>query len=291
MRQYELISKNEKRNIFFNCIPFCIEKLKLTESDHAHIHEFSQLTIVTGGRGKIIVNNYEKNLTEGCVYVINSFTPHHLHEVEGLEIIHLLFHADDLMKYAGTLKQNEGFQSLFVLQATLNESMDLTNVLHLLYDELYYISNICDHLLEEVSCSENGYEVMVHSYFMILITYLSRIYEKNDSQNSQKQKYQKVISYLEDHYTEPLIVEDLAALACLSERQFRRLFTEKYGLSPKKYCLNLRMKESCYLLKSTNLSISEISVKTGFEDANYFSRQFKKHTGLTPKEYRKLETF
>ena len=195
------------------------------------------------------------------------------------------------MKYAGTLKQNEGFQSLFVLQATLNESMDLTNVLHLLYDELYYISNICDHLLEEVSCSENGYEVMVHSYFMILITYLSRIYEKNDSQNSQKQKFQKVISYLEDHYTEPLIVEDLAALACLSERQFRRLFTEKYGLSPKKYCLNLRMKESCYLLKSTNLSISEISVKTGFEDANYFSRQFKKHTGLTPKEYRKLETF
>ena len=98
MRQYELISKNEKRNIFFNCIPFCIEKLKLTESDHAHIHEFSQLTIVTGGRGKIIVNNYEKNLTEGCVYVINSFTPHHLHEVEGLEIIHLLFHAVNLIQ-------------------------------------------------------------------------------------------------------------------------------------------------------------------------------------------------
>ncbi|MEG0379337.1 MAG: helix-turn-helix transcriptional regulator, partial [Eubacterium sp.] len=87
------------------------------------------------------------------------------------------------------------------------------------------------------------------------------------------------------------IIEDLAELACLSERQFRRLFTDKYGLSPKQYCMNLRMKESCYLLKTTELSIAEISEKTGFEDANYFSRQFKKHTGLTPKEYRKLETF
>ncbi|MDO4288657.1 MAG: AraC family transcriptional regulator [Eubacterium sp.] len=296
MKQYDIISKNEKRNIFFNCIPFCIEKLQLSNSDHIHIHEFSQLTIVTGGHGKIIVNNYEKNIMEGCVYVINSFTPHHLKEIDRLEIINVLFHANDLMAYAGTLKENEGFQSLFVLQAALNERMDLTNVLHLGYDELFYLSEICNHLLEETEKSESGYEIMVQSYFMVLITYLSRVYKKNGVSDLQKHKSQKhlthqVVSYLENHYTEPLIIEDLAAMACLSERQFRRLFTEQYGLSPKQYCLNLRLKESCYLLKTTELSIREISSKTGFEDANYFSRQFKKHTGFTPKEYRNLKTY
>ncbi|MBU5305822.1 AraC family transcriptional regulator [Eubacterium callanderi] len=68
-------------------------------------------------------------------------------------------------------------------------------------------------------------------------------------------------------------------------------FYRKIWPITKKILLKPSYEGACYLLKSTNLSISEISVKTGFEDANYFSRQFKKHTGLTPKEYRKLETF
>ncbi|MEF9918661.1 MAG: AraC family transcriptional regulator [Eubacterium sp.] len=291
MEPYDLISKDTKRNIFFNCIPFCIEKSKIIKSDHPHIHEFSQLTIVTGGRGKIIVNHHEKNLTEGCAYVIGSFTPHYLADVEDLEFINILFQADDLMKSAGTLKENLGFQTLFVLQASLNENQDLTNMVHLLFDELNYISEICDHLLEEVNHLESGYEIMVQSYFLILITFLSRIYEKNQSVDTKYQKFQKVMTYLEKHYNESISIEALAELAFLSERQFRRLFKEKYGLSPKQYCMNLQMKEACYLLKTSDFSINVISEKTGFDDANYFSRQFKKQIGYTPKEYRNLETF
>lgn len=290
MESYNVIEKNKKKNIFFKSVPFCIEKEKIKEAAPIHIHDFSQLTVVTGGRGKIVVNGHEESIKEGEVYVINNFTPHTVKSAEALEITNILFYIEDLLKYVGTLKSCSGFQTMFILQASLNNETGLTSKLLFSYEDLAYTQKIITYLLQEIKENEPGYEMMVQSYFLILITFISRAYEKkNLAEDYQTGKLYKAVAYMEENIKNNISLEVLSEITCLSERQFRRIFTDKYGVSPSQYFSYLRMRQACYLLKNTEMQIADVAMETGFLDQNYFSRQFKKQIGLTPKEFRKIK--
>ncbi|MEP3932587.1 helix-turn-helix transcriptional regulator, partial [Rhodopirellula bahusiensis] len=56
---------------------------------------------------------------------------------------------------------------------------------------------------------------------------------------------------------------------------------------PIKYLIQVRIQEASRLLRSTDRSITDIAFDVGFSDSNYFSRQFRTHLGLSPREYRK----
>ena len=73
----------------------------------------------------------------------------------------------------------------------------------------------------------------------------------------------------------------------LGRSSFSKLFNQKIGMSFPQYLTGLRLKKAADLLKTTNLQISEIAFKTGFESGSYFNRIFKQQVSLSPKEYRK----
>jgi AraC-like DNA-binding protein len=82
---------------------------------------------------------------------------------------------------------------------------------------------------------------------------------------------------------------DFPALACAlgtSYTSFRRAFKQQSGLAPAQFQSEIRLNRACDFLASTELSVSEIADRTGFDTVFYFSRAFKKKTGATPKTYR-----
>ncbi len=81
-------------------------------------------------------------------------------------------------------------------------------------------------------------------------------------------------------------VRELARACCLSEGHFSHLFCDVVGRSPYAHLLFLRMEKAKDLLLSTALSVGEIGEAVGYDDQNYFSRIFKRQTGLSPSEYR-----
>ncbi|MBQ7182681.1 MAG: helix-turn-helix transcriptional regulator [Clostridia bacterium] len=94
------------------------------------------------------------------------------------------------------------------------------------------------------------------------------------------------MNYLVEHFREPITLEECARTVQLSVGRFGHLFTEYYGISPHRFLLSLRLDEARDLLINSGMSINRVAEKTGFLDPCYFSRLFKKYTGLTPKEYR-----
>lgn len=82
-------------------------------------------------------------------------------------------------------------------------------------------------------------------------------------------------------------IQSVSAKLGMSETYFRRLFKSEYGLSPIQYLTQLRIAHAKNLLTYKNAKISEIAAASGFSDIYYFSRQFKKHTDLTPTEYKR----
>lgn len=79
----------------------------------------------------------------------------------------------------------------------------------------------------------------------------------------------------------------LAEHFCVCQRQFARQMKSSLGVNTTQYVQRKRVERACRLLTDTELSLTDIYVKCGFESANYFTRVFRKLTGDTPSDYRK----
>lgn len=100
-------------------------------------------------------------------------------------------------------------------------------------------------------------------------------------------RIQTMISYIRQNYADKISLEDIAASAAVSKRECLRCFQSCIRRTPYEYLMDLRIEASQKLLKTTQLPIIGIAVQTGFSNAAYFGKVFKRETGMTPGEYRK----
>lgn len=99
-----------------------------------------------------------------------------------------------------------------------------------------------------------------------------------------------VIKYINEHIADEIQIADLADIPYISPQYLRRLFHEYLGMAPTQYILQARIKHAKgLLLNKHNLKIAEIALQSGFTDARYFARMFKREVGQTPLAYRKWQ--
>ena len=96
-------------------------------------------------------------------------------------------------------------------------------------------------------------------------------------------------AYVEKHYAEPLPVSELCRRLYISKSKLYQISLEAFGMGVSDYIRARRIEKAKKLLKLTQRSVASIAAEVGFEDANFFTRSFKKAVGMTPKDYRKNE--
>lgn len=89
------------------------------------------------------------------------------------------------------------------------------------------------------------------------------------------------------HYAEPLVLDDLAAVAHLSKFHFHRRFTAAYGRSPADYVSQRRIERAKDLLRATNLTVTEVCHAVGFTSLGSFSSRFRDLVGEPPSAYQR----
>lgn len=100
-------------------------------------------------------------------------------------------------------------------------------------------------------------------------------------------KLSRSIGYINDHYTSEIKVADLAAMDFMSVSGYTALFRKIMNTSPYRYIIGLRLDAACGMLRDSNLSVARIAELTGFQNAFFFSKLFKKHMNISPLQYRK----
>jgi AraC-like DNA-binding protein len=98
---------------------------------------------------------------------------------------------------------------------------------------------------------------------------------------------EKAAEYMENHYMEPLTIPELARQYGLNSRQFAYLFQKHKKMSPNKFLIEYRMQRARELLLTAACSVADISARVGYSDPYYFSKLFKRQTGLSPRFFRK----
>ena len=95
-------------------------------------------------------------------------------------------------------------------------------------------------------------------------------------------------AYLSKCFANPnLMLQDVASEVGISQSHFSTVFAQETGITFTQYLTGLRIAKAKELLETSPLRSSEIAFQVGYNDAHYFSYLFKKHTGMTPSEYRK----
>jgi AraC-like DNA-binding protein len=110
------------------------------------------------------------------------------------------------------------------------------------------------------------------------------------SANLQADYVERARQYIEEQYSYPITVEDVAGYTGISRSYLFRLFQGAMNQSPKEYLLKYRIGQACQLLNQTDLPVGSIAHSVGFEDNLYFSKVFKKYKSCTPSEYRGLQS-
>ena len=141
--------------------------------------------------------------------------------------------------------------------------------------------------------AQEGYNLMIAAKICDLFSYLHKnhIYDTMDKSQRTKQlkkinRINSIIQYINEHYSEQLSPNTLSTILNLDENYFCHFFKNETGLPFVDYLNRLRIEKSKELLSKTNLSISQIANTVGFNDSNYYSRIFKKYTGIPPKKER-----
>jgi len=155
-------------------------------------------------------------------------------------------------------------------------------------DDFIRVNSLVDRIEQEYRNSRKGYRYMASVIFMELIGTLSRCYDNSENtQNRELLRIARGLSYLEHHLAEKISLKELEDETGMSMSSLNRHFKRVTGVPPLEYHLRQRIRRACTLLRQTDLNITEIAFKTGFDDSNYFARQFRRVTGMTPSRYRK----
>lgn len=101
-------------------------------------------------------------------------------------------------------------------------------------------------------------------------------------------RIQGVVDYILLHPNEKYSPSRLAEMAELSKQRFTALFSSQLGKSPMVYIKELKLTTAARKLLVSNLHINDIAYELGYEDTNYFIREFKRAFGCTPKQYRQI---
>ncbi|RLU01727.1 MAG: AraC family transcriptional regulator [Ketobacter sp.] len=143
------------------------------------------------------------------------------------------------------------------------------------------------------SVRETGYNMkaLIHASQTLKqsLTYLAILISSQSQQARQPINLETIQTLMMANLSGELDLDALANAAHLSKYHFSKRYKALTGYSPIQHFIHLKMERACYLLDIGNQPISHVAAELGYEDPQYFSRLFKKVTGLSPRQYRHLD--
>jgi len=256
-----------------------------------HSHDFMEMVVVISGRGVHYDLHGELPIDRGALFVIKGDMIHGYRELKNLCLINILFDIRHLAIPLADLGKSPGFHSIFTVDPTTRFSDIKRLMFHLDDGKLTQLTEQIGELEELQNSEEPGSHFLSIARFMEIMHFISREFDRQHEGIAQPVPYRlgKLFSHMENHITENPTINELTEIAGMSESTLFRTFSRITGMSPLQYLRKLKIERACWYLRNSPLSMMEISQELGYNDSNYFTRQFRKVIGVSPSSYRKWE--
>ena len=252
------------------------ETTECQEIFHSHWHEHMEMHYITAGAATLHIDQQLYHVQAGDLIIANRNEIHAGYSTAvPYEAWLLVFDPEDVS--GGLLDVNARFQS------------------HIRGDET--VRQLIGRMVEENHRQMYGYDHLCRALVTELLVYLGRNYRTETLSDHSIAKRRRnlerltpALQYIEQNYTEPITVEQLSRVLCLSNDRSSHLFREGVGQSPLQYINEIRLRKAMSLLTTGEHSVTEVALAVGFSDYNHFGRLFRRRYGCTPSQARKGKT-
>ena len=174
---------------------------------------------------------------------------------------------------------------------------EVENMLHFFTERSFHIGafpefeHFCHSLWSGFQNEQESSELLLDGALISIIARTCQFVNSSKEKSGELHKLRPAIEIMKSECNVRRSNDDLASLCGLSKFYFIRFFKKNLGVAPQEYYTKLVIDKSSNLLLNTNYSINEIAKLCGIDDPLYFSKKFKKFMGLSPRAYRRNNTF
>ncbi|SCZ43439.1 HTH-type transcriptional activator RhaR [Enterobacter hormaechei] len=242
-----------------------------------HTHEFCELVLVWRGNGLHVLNDRPYRITRGDLFYIRAEDKHSYASVNDLVLQNVIYCPDRLklnVDWAGNIPGFHDARGEPHWRLSSNGMAQVRQTISQLEQE----SQKSDPVANQMS------ELLFAQLVMTLKRY--RYATDNPSATTQEALLDKLITRLAGSLNKSFVLEKFCEQEQCSERTLRQQFRTQTGMTVNHYLRQLRICHAQYLLQHTELMVSEVAMRCGFEDSNYFSVVFNREVGMTPVQWR-----
>lgn len=266
--------------------PFVITRFKIMNPENAqanfpHRHDFFQIIYIEHGEGQHIIDFETYKINPPSFFLIPPGLVHFWRLKQPLRGKIIMFPREFLIHSDTKTKQTDDlimFNSLSRAASVHIPEKDRPKILDL-------VNGIWEEFLRNIDCSFS----VLRSYTHILLVNLLRVYacqQEDNILNTSNTLVQKFRQLVTENYLTLRSVQEYADLMGISVSHFREIVRSVTGYSPGQIIRQEIIFEAKRRLANTDMTTTEISYTLNFEDASYFSRFFKRETGMTPLSFR-----
>lgn len=282
-------------------LPVYLRRVLPGQLSPLHRHEMIQINYVF--RGALIhqINDSQYELVKGDIFIIPPYIPHRLVSAPNtdFEIMELEVAPEFILGSSWNpgldIGANASFfdfsyiEPFFVSECNVKPRLNLTgakqNIVESMLNEIY----------QEYSEKEDSYILAVKADILKLLVILGRFFSQDickTSEDSQlychhRDAMMRSVQYIDDHFTDPITIEDVSKVAMLSQSYFSYLFKIVTSQTFVEYLNLRRIQYAMELLSNTDRLVLDICYDAGFRSVNHYNRLFKKTVGLSPTQYRR----
>lgn len=242
-----------------------------------HVHKEIEVCLLLEGCLRLLTRDHTVTYEAGSLWVTNPFESHELIAEQPALILSLQI---PLSFFTSSFPQIESIE--FLLPTPLDAASTGSNELAEPFLEIARTYFSQDDLAS-LHCAG-----LIHLFFEKLLQCLpSRRVSEQERKSSAKraQRIRTITGYIEQHYTEKLLLTDLARELDLSMSYLSSFFKSVFGMSFQSYVMKMRCEKARQLLLLTDFSLLDISIACGFSDLKYLNQGFFKQFGCSPRQY------
>ncbi|WP_423055529.1 helix-turn-helix domain-containing protein [Acetobacterium carbinolicum] len=255
-----------------------------------HWHEEVEVVVVSSGAMNMSLNGMNFTLKKGDGAFINSNVLHSMQISgdEGCILNTFVFHPSLISGAAESVFLQRYVRPLLVCDTL--PCVPFYCEIEWQRQAVHCIQEAYEYYKEE----EFGYELIVreklsHMWYLIVKNMVSVLKQQSQNVNHNIVRIKAMLDFLHHHYEKPLDLQQIAEVVGISERECLRCFQKNIGITPIQYLLKYRISLAARLLEDTDIPITEICTRVGFDSPSYFSKIFKRFMHFTPSDHRKRQ--
>ena len=246
-------------------------------------HDFPEIQYINKGRHNVVVDGVEYTLNAGQMILYPPNAYHTSSKHYGAEASIISFRADTkalepIFNKTITLTPSQKQTFLQIIEAGLNCFRKRRGT---------EIQTKKGGMVLKDTADERTLQRLKKQLEFFLIDLCSEVVKDQNSKNKWDMEFEKLVSFLNDNITQNLTLDDIAEECGMSVSKLKLLFRETSAGGPIDYFIGLKVNKAKEMIREGTLNLSQIAEALGFSSLHYFSRLFKKKTGLSPSEYMK----